>query len=342
MMKYQLLSLLLAAASLLAAPMMGNPQLSVQNQILTQVNGNTISVVDVMKKMDLALHQSYPQFADSPQARFQFYSQGWRPIFKEMVDTELILADAADKEIKIADGEVREEMESRFGPNILLTLDKIGLTYDDAWKMVKNEMIVRRMTWYFVHSRAIQSVSPEAIRRSYRDYLQENPPYQQWNYRVVTLRGADAKERASEIHRLLLERNESPETAALFLKEWEQEHAGCTILVSNEYSVKDSELSAAHHQALAVLEPGVYSEPAAQASRGESKPVYRIFYLSQRDDHPAPAFEDLALELKNRLIQQSIVKESDTYLQKLRNHYGYDPAHLRESVPDNLQPFHLE
>jgi hypothetical protein len=319
------------------------PKVSVQNQILTKVNGNTISVIDVMKKMDLLLHQNYPQFADSPQSRFQFYASSWRSIFNEMVDTQLILADAADKEIKLTDGEIREEMEERFGPNILFTLDKIGLTYDDAWKMVKNEMIVRRMTWFFVHSKAVQSVSPESIRKAYKTYLEEHPPYQQWNYRVIALRAEEnACALASEVHRLLLEKTQSPETAAPFLEEWQRQHPGCSVSVSNEYSVKDSELSASHYEALSALAPGSYSPPITAASRREAKPVYRIFYLASAADHPAPAFEDLSLELKNTLIQQSIAKESESYLHKLRNHYGYDPARLKESVPDTLQPFHLE
>ena len=67
----------------------------------------------------------------------------------EMIDGELILADAADKEIKLTDGEVREEIERRFGPSVSVTLDKIGLTQEEAWRLVKNEMIVQRMNWWF-------------------------------------------------------------------------------------------------------------------------------------------------------------------------------------------------
>ena len=66
----------------------------------------------------------------------------------EMIDHQLILADATDKEIKISSGEVREEMEFRFGPNIMLTLDNIGLTYDDTWKMSWNslELVMRNQS----------------------------------------------------------------------------------------------------------------------------------------------------------------------------------------------------
>ena len=115
------------------------PKLSVQNTILTRVNDNVISVVDVMKKMDLVMHQSYPDLVNSSQARMQFYSMHWKSVFNEMVDNELILADAESREIKLTDGEIREEMERRFGPNVQITLDKIGFSLDDAKNMIKKE-----------------------------------------------------------------------------------------------------------------------------------------------------------------------------------------------------------
>lgn len=318
------------------------PKISVDNNVLTKVNETTISVLDLVKKMDLALHQNYPQHADIPQARFQFYSANWRPVLMEMINTELILSDAKDKEVKLTDGDVREEMESRFGPNVLDTLEKIGLTYDDAWKMVKNELTVQRMMWFFVHSKAIQSVTPQAIRDSYRNYLIENPAYQEWAYRVISIR-ADSHEAeyAQEIHQLLLNEKQSPESA-LSLQNWEKEHPDCKIQISSEYNAKDTEVSEAHRTAVAALSVGDYSQPIRQASRSDQKTVYRIFYLSQKTDHPATPFDAISHQLKNELVQRAIAKESDSYLSKLQKHYGFDPSRVKETVPDNLQPFHLE
>lgn len=318
------------------------PRVSVNNTLLAKVNGNTISVFDVMKKMDMVLHQNYPQYADSPQARFQFYSTSWRPVFMEMIDTELILSDAQDKDMKLSDGEIREEMESRFGPNVMQTLDKISLTYEDAWKMVKNELIVHRMMWFFVHSKAMQSISPQSIRDSYHQYLVKNPPFQEWVYRVVSIRSENEDSAGSEeLYRLLLEGGQSPESAAC-LKDWETAYPSSKVQVSNEYTAKDGELSESHKAILAILAPGSYSQPTCQVSRSDNKNIYRIFYLAQKNDHPAPAFETIAAQLKNELLQKAVAKESSGYLQKLRKHYGFDPSRLQETVPDDLQPFHLE
>lgn len=319
------------------------PKISVQNNILAKINTTTISVVDVMKKMDMLLHQNYPQFADSPQARFQFYAASWRPVLMEMIDTELILSDAEAREVKLTDGEIREEMESRFGPGVLATLDKIGLNYDDAWNMVKKDLLVRRMMWFFVQSKAMQSVTPQTIRQSYSSYLQEHPAFQEWTYRVVTLRVPEQKDHlAHEVWQWLSETKQSPESLAPMLKQWEENNPGCSLRVSSEYIAKDQELSESHKTALSVLEPMCYGTPSTQISRADQKTVHRMFYLYNKTVHEAPSFEEMASRLKNELLQQAMSNESGVYLQKLRSHYGFDPISLKETVPEGIQPFALQ
>ena len=137
------LLLLLASTGLFAADMSmidfsqfqnRDQKIAIQNTILSKVNGKTISMMDVKKRMDMLFHQSYPQHVHSNTARVQFYEASWRHILMDMVDNELIISDANDKEIKVTDGEVREVMEERFGPNVMQTLDKIGLTYEKPGK----------------------------------------------------------------------------------------------------------------------------------------------------------------------------------------------------------------
>ena len=350
MKKEFFLTALLASASLFGQMRMNpfesdGPQIGMQNVILAHVNNTTISVLDVKKKLDLLFHQSYPNLVESTQARFQFYQKSWRHVLMEMIDNELILADSVEKEMKLTDGEVREEMENRFGPNVMLTLDKIGLTYEETWKLVKNEMMVQRMAWFFIHSKAIQSVTPQEIRQAYRLYLKENPPHQEWKYRVISIRSetSDAVAPLSEeVYTLLVQSGESPESQNLNLKEFEKNHPHCSIQISTEYSASDLELSDLHREALSTLNLGEYGKPSIQTSRVDKKKVARIFYLSQKTDHPAPKFEEISSRLKNDLIQKAVGVESAHYLGKLRRHYGYDTAHLKESVPDNLNPFSLE
>jgi hypothetical protein len=316
------------------------PKIGVQNAILAKVNGNTISMMDVKKKMDVIFYQHYSHLADSAQARCQFYETSWRRMLMEMIDHELILADAADKEVKLTDAEVREEIENRFGPNVMSTLDTIGISYDEAWKMIKNEIIVTRMTWWFIQSKAMAKVTPQEIRQGYRLYLKENPARTEWKYRVLSLRETDPAT-IEELHRKIQEQAIAIEEFPAFLKEFEAAHPSCNVSLSNEYSASDAELSDSHRTSLYQLTPGSFGPPVTQTSRDKKK-LTRIFYLAEKTDIPAPTFEQLASQIKNELIQKHSIEISELYLQKLRKHYRFDAEHLQEMLPADLQPFALQ
>jgi hypothetical protein len=331
----------LVAFGLAANPFMDfspNQRIAVQNAILAKVNGKTISMMDVKKKMDMIFHQSYPHLADSNQARLQFYEASWKRVVMDLIDHELIISDALDKEIKLTDGEVREAMEERFGPNVMQTLDKIGLTYDETWKMIKNDLIVQRMSWWFIQSKAVSSVTPQDIRQAYRLYLEQNPPYAEWKYRVISIRANKADESLPQTaYQILSESGKKPEDAMELLQGLEV--PGVTIALSNEFVAKTQDLSEIHRASLEGLSPGTYGKPSFQTSRTDNKTVYRIFYLVGKSDFPAPSFEDLSQNLRNDLIQRAVAQESDTYLSKLRKHYGFDSD---KTIPDDYHPFSLQ
>ncbi len=331
---------LLTSICLSANPLLNSgpdQKIGVQNAILAKVNGNTISMMDVKKKMDLAFHQNYPQFSGSSPARFQFYEASWKQVLRDMIDHELIISDATDKEIKLSDGEVREVMEERFGPNVTQTLDRIGLTYDETWKMVRNELIVQRMSWWFIQSKAINNVTPQDIRQAYRLYLEENPAYSEWKYHVLSIRADEKNDSlAEEIYNALVQEGKSPLDLKDLLKNFEA--PGVSVSISNEFNTKSQDLSDIHRTALENLSEGSYSKPQVSLSRVDKKAVYRIFYLVDKMDFPAPAFEAISQQLKGGLIQQAIAKESEGYLGKLRKFYGFDD----QAIPDDLHPFSLQ
>lgn len=330
---------LLLATGLFASPYMNyapEPKIGVQNAILARVNGKTISMLDVKKKMDLFFYQNFPQHADSAQTKLQFYMASWKQVLREMIDHELIVSDALDKEIKLTDGDIREAMEERFGPSVMQTLDRIGLTYEEAWDMVRDELIVQRMNWWFIQSKAMSSVCPQDIRQAYRHYLEENPAYAEWTYQIISLKADHLEEAtAQKIYQALLASGKAPDSE--FLKSLEA--PGLSISLSNEFVVKSQDLSEKHQAILADLLPGNYSQPALQQNRSERYPAYRIFYLAAKTDHPAPSFEALSQKLRNDLVQEAIVQTSGAYLAKLRKFYGFDGD---QAIPEDLQPFSIQ
>lgn len=307
-------------------------QIAVQNSILAKVNGNTISVIDVKKKLDLAFYKNYSHLANSNQARHQFYEGSWRYVLKELVDQQLMLVKADELQIPLSDGDVRSEIEMRFGPNIMITLDKIGLSYDEAFKMIHDELIVQRMTWWFIHSKAMNQVTPQVIRQAFQKHVKENPAFEEKKYRVIVIRGDAPAETAKKVHALLVEKNLAPEEALFLLQKIDS-----SIQLSAEYTAKDKELSESHKAALSGLKPGSYSEPILQKSKADNLLVARIFFLAESTSHPAPQFENLVYDLRNDLIQKAVAQESESYLSKLRKDYP-----LYENNSEDLHPFVLK
>jgi len=91
------------------------PQLTINNHPLAKINGKVLSLIDVVKKMDLFLYEYDPNMKLSVAERAQFYSSRWNETLEELICNELMLLDAEQKKIEVSDGEVREELENRVG-----------------------------------------------------------------------------------------------------------------------------------------------------------------------------------------------------------------------------------
>ena len=322
---------------------MVEPKLNVNNIVLTKINGKNISVIDVMKKMDFVFHKAYPNLITSKQARYQFYTSSWTYVLKELINTELMIAQAEVKEVKISDSEIRETMEERYGPNTLIILEDIGLSYDEAFQMIKTEMIVQRMMWYFVHSKALTQVTPQLIRQEYRLHLEKNPPYDEWDYQVISIKGTDDLEAeivANKTHEIVKNTTLPLDDLADQFKDFEKEFTNTKIQISNTYKVTSKDVSKAHKDVLTTLEEDSYSAPNCQTSRFDNKKIHRIFYMKRHELKKPPTFEEMADNIKHELLNKIVTDESNAYFSKLRKYYGV--IEEETIIPDNFVPFSLE
>jgi hypothetical protein len=306
----------------------GEAKIKVNNAILAKVHDKTISVLDVMKRMDFLFYKAYPQYADSLPARYQFYNVHWKMILNEMINTELMLADATAKKVPLTDGEVREEVESRFGPNVVTTLGKMGLSYDEAWNMVKTEMITMRMNWYFVHSKAMQQVTPQMVKDAYTSYLKDHAEEELWKYHIISI-STGKQEEAQKIYELI---NNQP------IDEIEKMVTAIPIKVSKIYEISGKNLSDAHKEVLSKMKKNSFSSPVIQTSKYSTQPVCRIFYLVDYKKTKAASFDAMADQLKGDLLQKAAVGESKKYIDKLKRFYGIDEKELSS----DFTPFVLE
>ncbi len=320
-------------------PTMEEPQeLVIYNRILAKVNGKTISVIDVMKKMDLFLQKYYPQFASSKLPRYQFYSSQWREYLRQMIDQELMIADAEKLEVKVTDAEVREELLTRFGPNIMTALDHIGLTYDEARKMIHDEMLVQRMVWFRVNSKALNKINSSHVKEAYKQFCEKNPELEEWQYQVLSIRSSN-KEASAALATRAFELLQSQLDLSKVANELQTAEESISVTLSPEVQADEKSISSSHQEVLKTLSDNSFSAPIAQVSRVDHSVVYRIFYLKNHTKKIIPPFEKMADQLKDELLQEAANKENSQYISKLRDRLGYDEKQMTETLPKDFQPF---
>ena len=174
--------------------MSGFPQekLVINNRPLFKIHGQMISLLDVVKKMDLFIYENNPAIISSPRLRYQFYMQNWFPTLQEMIHIKLILSDAETKKINISNGDIREEMLERFGSSSLIQkIHNLNLSYDEMRNLVQEELIIRKMKTFKVYSKVMQIVTPDLIQSKYREHCSANAPSKKWKYQFVSLRGQE-------------------------------------------------------------------------------------------------------------------------------------------------------
>ncbi len=337
-MKKILLLLSLSTAPLCAAPlspvspglMESEQELVINNRILLKIKGKPLTVMDVVRKMDLIFYRQFPELASSAVARYQFFSSAWESILAAVIDDQLIYADAQEKKVEVSEGDVREELEQLFGPDVVLNLDKVGMTLEEAMEMLKTDLTVQRMNMMMVRSKAMTEVHPKQVRQRYDQLLKENPPQDRWVYRVLSVRGENHEAIAQEAHRILNEQNLPFEDVVAALADDEVE-----ITLSQDYEREDGELSLAHKAILQTLSAGGVSDPVTQGA------VSRIFCLKEFHSGAPIPFNDMANEIKAQLIQEIAAKHDEAYRLKLRDQYGLSANYLKKLIPEGFQPFTL-
>lgn len=315
----------------------------INNRILAKVHGKAISVIDVQKKMDVVFYRRFPEFANSPTTRHQFYSINWRPVLNDLIDKELILFDAKLNKIEVSRGDVRQELEEMFGPNIVANLDKVGIDYDEARSMIEGDLLIRRMMSMKVHLKAHGRITPRELRKAYEEYSVKNKRSPAWAYRVITVRHADAaKEQAAAeaLHAALAEKKATLEELSCTYQTLAGVDPETKVTFSEEFHHKEEEASEAYRAVLRELSIDSYSSPLAQQSRGKS--LHRIFYLKEMTAGGMVPFPEVEGELRQMLMGKAIAEETDLYISKLRKEAGLSKEKLDQFIPENFQPFSLQ
>ena len=269
----------------------------------------------------------------------------WKTVLEEMVEKELIIADAEESKVEISHGEVRQEMETLFGPNIIANLDKAGLTHEEAWKMIQEDLLIRRMMMIRVNQKAFRKVTPSVIKETYEKFAEENIKPDSLIYQVITVRGADTdrnKEAATIAHRMLVEEKTPIEELNEKIKQHPEIGEETSFNISDVNTHTEKEISDAYKSILFELGTLSYSEPVAQKSRASKSDVYRIFFLKEKVVGGAPPFQTMENKIKNFLIEKEMEVETEAYIAKIRKHFNVHKEDNTKKLPEGFQPFVLQ
>ncbi len=339
-----------AAQSLDAAPALfgGSSEekrtIAVNNRILAKVHGKVISVVDVQKKLDVVFYRHFPEYATSPSMRYQFYLVNWRPILNELIDKELVLADARENKLEVTRGEVRQEVESIFGPNIMASLYEVGLTYEEAREMLQGDLMIRRMMMQRVNLKALRRITPSEVKKAYLEHIQKNRIPTEWVYQVITVRHANPVKglaSATILRDLLSSQQSTLEELAKNYPNIEAIDPETKVTFSEEFKQTENEASEAYKETLASLESNSFSQPIAQQSRNKSETVHRIFYLKEQKLGGIIPFTEAENEIHSKLVNEAIAVETQAYLERMRKQAGLTKEQLLRLVPHDFEPFVL-
>lgn len=330
--------------------MMGPPEnaeVIVLNRPLAKIHEKVISVMDVKKKMDLFIKENHPDLANIPVACYQYYSQNWRSVLQEMIHNELMIQEAEAIKLKISDGDVKEELMRRFGPNIFARFDELNLNYDSAKALVKADITVRNLGWFRVWGSVFQKVTPGLVKLSYDEFLLENKPKDMLTYQMVTLHNEEKttpetvlNQIAKDAHKMLRrdEVNVLEETIATVQ---EKLPTTASFNISKEYCVNADKLSEKHRMILADLPAKTFSEPQKEVNKKDNMPIYRMFYMKDREKIDPPPLSEVFNKLQNELYQENGDQMQAAYYERLRKNYCCEHLVVANMFPEDYQPFLL-
>jgi len=320
------------------------PSVEINNRIIAKANGKAISLMDVVKKMDVIFYREFPQYADIIEARYQFYTTNWKHVLDDIINHELIMADAKAKKVTLTDGDVNEEMEEMFGPNVIETVEKLGMTYREAWEILKGEITLQRIMGYFVNHRAMAKITPQSIRNASEKYCSENTTQEIWTYRVLSIRDDNTEIRhnlANIAYNILTNDKVSLDNIIDELNNKNMIDATSSVTVSgnNKHSVET--ISEQYKEILLSLPENSYSIPVEHTSRGNNAPVYRIFFLKNYKPSKTPTFHDVEDIVKNNLFHEYAAEETIHYITSIRKQFNINDDSISAMIPEYFEPFAL-
>lgn len=318
-----------------------NQNIVVKNRILAKVEGKPITVLDVQKKLDLVFFKQFPEYANIAEARHQFYSLNWKGVVDDLIDKELVKAEAKECKLNVTNGEVRQELEQSFGPNVILNLQKANMTYEEAFEVVRDELTIKKIIMGRAQVKALQKITPKEVRKHYETNKEKYFHPAEWTYSFISVRDPDSERgqnTAKVLHDLLKNYSGNPDAVQQAVKENPAIPEESKVAFSETYIQKKDEIGELYLPIVSQLISNQFSLPIAQQSRRDNSTVYRIFIVKdKKSDHHTP-FKEVEMEIKDEMTGKAMEEETTKYLVNLRKKYRVSPKGKLQ-LPESFEPF---
>ena len=189
----------------------------------------------------------------------------------------------------VASGDTRQEMEELFGPNIIHNLDRIGLSMDEANKIVSGDIAIRRMMYVKVTSKALAKVTPQTVKAYYDEWVHDNIKPTLITYRMLTVRDPDserAEKTAEALYKKLNAGTNSLEELFVGLEPVREPSLQTNLPIPIKRSPrKTGKFSSAPEKEA--------SAPVQQVSRAGKLTVWRLFLVAKKEEGGIPPFVEV-------------------------------------------------
>jgi hypothetical protein len=345
------LSLFLLSVKLSANPMQLGSMASslpksveVNNRLLANIDGEPITVYDVTKYMDIVMWKQYPEAFDSPQLRYQFYTANWKYYLKDLIERALLLQEAKKMRITVSNGDVRQELENLYGPNIVANLKKMGQSLKEVEESTRKQLMMQRLLGYKVHQPSYKYTTPKRVKELYAEYAENHQRDGFFEYRVISLRSADAAKIpfvAAVAYHLLEEENVAIDNLKEALQLQGLLTSALKLSISELFHHTTSQMSEQYKTILSGMDPGSYSHPQSQKDK-EGGGIYRIFYLKEKQLPGPIPFEEAEAEIKKQILSEKFEEYTLKYMQEVANSHHVNVDEILKQIPENFTPYILK
>jgi len=313
-------------------------EIQADRRMLVRVRNSIITFADVMKKMDFIFYQQFPQLRTVPKERLKFYEANWKHVLQDLIERRLIMIFAEENHMEVQHGDIREELEGIFGPNVLLALYDAKVPVDDAHEMVRQEIMMRRILSFYVKAAVLASVTPQRVKERYRVKYENMALQEKISWRILALKAPAEVDSQQLVNKLIFSLNEGKST-------FEEEKAAlpenCELTISPLFVTESSQIAAGLKPILDAAEKNIWTAPLQSKDMKNGIVKWNSYLVQERtqgEKIPLSAVED---EIREELVGPVLEERKRVFVNDLLKKYDVIFT-MSEKEMETYKPFSLQ